>query len=141
MSRSSSSPEAERTQRSMKRLNVNAAALIESARVGADSLRTNPTRTTLSTTGVIIGVAALVAAFSITDGVDLWARALIARESSVQDVAITPRTSTVVAGHSVPVHGYPILDEEDAQRAKREVRGVSQYALTLTGNADVGFLN
>ncbi|MDQ6689887.1 MAG: ABC transporter permease [Gemmatimonadota bacterium] len=88
---------------------MNFASLKESARVGADSLRTNPTRTTLSTTGVIIGVAALVAAFSITDGVDLWARALIARESSVQDVSITPRTSTVVAGRTVPITGYPVL--------------------------------
>ena len=44
----------------MRRFSMNSAALIESARVGADSLRTNPTRTTLSTTGVIIGVAALV---------------------------------------------------------------------------------
>ncbi|MEP6550140.1 MAG: ABC transporter permease, partial [Gemmatimonadales bacterium] len=113
----------------MHRFTVNAAALVESARVGADSLRTNPTRTALSTTGVIIGVAALVAAFSITDGVDLWARALIARESSVQDVAITPRTSTVVAGRTVPLSGYPVLTAEDAERAKNEVPGVEQYAL------------
>src|SRR5438034_7311168 len=125
----------------MRRLNVNAAALVESARVGADSLRTNPTRTTLSTTGVIIGVAALVAAFSITDGVDLWARALIARESSVQDVAITPRTSTTVAGRTVPLSGYPVLTAEDAERAKNEVPGVAQYALTLTGNAPVEYLD
>src|SRR2546423_8618316 len=125
----------------MPRLRMNAAAVIESARVGADSLRTNPTRTTLSTTGVIIGVAALVAAFSITDGVDLWARALIARESSVQDVAITPRTSTLVAGRTVPLSGYPVLTSEDAERAKNEVPGVAQYALTLTGNAPVEYLD
>ncbi|MDP9203204.1 MAG: ABC transporter permease [Gemmatimonadota bacterium] len=125
----------------MRRFTVNSAALIESARVGADSLRTNPTRTTLSTTGVIIGVAALVAAFSITDGVDLWARALIARESSVQDVAITPRTSTVVAGRTVPISGYPVLTTEDAERAKSEVPGVAQYALTLTGSAPVEYLD
>jgi putative ABC transport system permease protein len=125
----------------MRRFALNSASLIESARVGADSLRTNPTRTTLSTTGVIIGVAALVAAFSITDGVDLWARALIARESSVQDVAITPRTSTVVAGRTVPITGYPILTAEDAERAKLEVPGVDQYALTLTGNAPVEYLD
>ena len=120
---------------------MNAASLIESARVGADSLRTNPTRTTLSTTGVIIGVAALVAAFSITDGVDLWARALIARESSVQDVSITPRTSTVVAGRTIPLSGYPVLTAEDAERAKSEVPGVAQYALTLTGSAPVEYLD
>jgi putative ABC transport system permease protein len=120
---------------------MNAASLIESARVGADSLRTNPTRTTLSTTGVIIGVAALVAAFSITDGVDVWARALIARESSVQDVSITPRTSTVVAGRTIPLSGYPVLTAEDAERAKSEVPGVAQYALTLTGSAPVEYLD
>src|ERR1700682_4701049 len=125
----------------MRRFSVNSAALIESARVGADSLRTNPTRTTLSTTGVIIGVAALVAAFSITDGVDLWARALIARESSVQDVAITPRTSTVVAGRTIALSGYPVLTAEDAERAKAEVPGVAQYALTLTGSAPVEYLD
>ncbi|HJQ52248.1 MAG TPA: ABC transporter permease [Gemmatimonadaceae bacterium] len=124
-----------------RRYSVNAAALLESARVGADSLRSNPTRTTLSTTGVIIGVAALVAAFSITDGVDLWARALIARESSVQDVSITPRTSTVVAGRTVPINGYPVLTTEDAELARAEVPGVAQYALILTGNAPVEFLD
>jgi putative ABC transport system permease protein len=125
----------------MRRFAFNSAAFLESARIGADSLRTNPTRTTLSTTGVIIGVAALVAAFSITDGVDLWARALIARESSVQDVSITPRTSTVVAGRTIPISGYPVLTAEDAERAKNEVPGVAQYALTLTGSAPVEFLD
>src|SRR3954467_3949146 len=125
----------------MREFSMNVASLIESARVGADSLRTNTMRTTLSTTGVVIGVAALVAAFSITDGVDLWARALIARESSVQDVSITPRTSTVVAGRTVPITGYPVLTAEDAERAKAEVPGVAQYALTLTGNAPVEYLD
>src|SRR2546430_13869157 len=114
----------------MKRFNLNAAALIESARVGADSLRTNTMRTTLSTTGVIIGVAALVAAFSITDGVDLWARALIARESSVQDVAITPRTSTEVAGRARPPRGYSPLSTGEAGAAQHEGGGGGAYALT-----------
>jgi putative ABC transport system permease protein len=125
----------------MRKISMNFASLIESARVGADSLRTNTMRTTLSTTGVVIGVASLVAAFSITDGVDLWARALIARESSVQDVSITPRTSTVVAGRTVPITGYPVLTAEDAERAKEEVPGVAQYALTVTGNAPVEYLD
>jgi len=90
---------------------------------------------------VFVWFAFGMAAFSITDGVDLWARALIARESSVQDVAITPRTSTVVAGRTVPLSGYPILTTEDAERAKNEVPGVAQYALTLTGSARVEYLD
>ena len=125
----------------MRRFSLNSAALLESARVGADSLRMNPTRTALSATGVVIGVAALVAAFSITDGVDVWARDLIARETSVQDVAITPRTSVVVDGRTVPITGYPVLTAEDAERAKNEVPGVAAYALTMTGDAPMEFLD
>lgn len=115
--------------------------LLESARMGADSLLANPTRTVLATTGVIIGVAALVAAFAITDGVDVWSRALIARESSVQDVAITPRTRETVRGRSLPVHGYPTFTSDDAARAGAEVPGVLRYALLLGGNASVEYLD
>src|SRR6476661_6263211 len=125
----------------MRRFALNSASLIESARVGADSLRTNPTRTTLSTTGVIIGVAALVAAFAITDGVDVWSRALIARESSVQDVAITPRTRETIDGRSYAVHGFPTLTADDAERARVEVPGVSRHALTLTGSTSTEYLD
>src|SRR3954466_8782512 len=104
----------------MRRPKLNSAALVESARVGADSLRTNPMRTTLSTTGVIIGVASLVAAFSMTASLDLWARALIGRESSVGDVQITPRTSTVEAGGTVPISGYPVFPAVGAEGDQTE---------------------
>src|SRR4051794_2225377 len=119
----------------------NLPTLIESARVGADSLRANPMRTVLSTTGVIIGVAALVAAFAITDGVDVWSRALIARESSVQEVAITPRTRETINGRSYAVHGYPLLTAEDADQARLEVRGVSRHVLTLSGSTSTEYLD
>ena len=111
-------------------------SLVESARVGADSLRSNPLRTVLATTGVIIGVASLVAAFAITDGVEVWSRALIARESSVQDVAVTARTHERVRGRSIPVRGYPELTLEDAERAQAEVPGVIRHALMLNGRAE-----
>jgi putative ABC transport system permease protein len=119
---------------------VNAASLVESARVGADSLRSNPLRTVLATTGVIIGVGSLVAAFAITDGVEVWARALIARESSVQDVVITARTREQVRGRSVAIHGYPVFTGDDAERAGAEVPGVLRHALTLNGRAETEFL-
>ena len=115
-------------------------SLLESARVGADSLRSNPLRTVLATTGVIIGVGSLVAAFAITDGVEVWSRALIARESSVQDVAVTARTHTRVRGRSVPVRGYPELTLEDAERAQAEVPGVIRHALMLNGRTETEHL-
>jgi len=121
-------------------IRINAASLVESARVGADSLRSNPLRTVLATTGVIIGVGSLVAAFAITDGVEVWARALIARESSVQDVVVTARTREQVRGRSVAVHGYPVFTVDDAERAGAEVPGVMRHALTLNGRAETEFL-
>lgn len=95
----------------------------------------------LSTTGVIIGVAALVAAFAITDGVAVWSRDMLARESSVQDVAVTPVTMEVENGRTRMVRGYPTFDMEDADQAGAEVPGVSRYALTLNGSALVEFLD
>lgn len=120
---------------------LNRAALVESARVGADALRTNPMRTVLSTTGVIIGVAALVAAFAITDGVDVWSRQLIMRESSVQDVAVTPVTSQIVNGRYFPVRGYPVFDAGDADRARSEIPGVIRSTLMLNGDTQVEYLD
>jgi putative ABC transport system permease protein len=118
---------------------MNRTAFFESARVGADALRANPTRTLLSTTGVVIGVAALVAAFAITDGVYVWSRELIARESSVQDVAVSPLTSLTVNGRRYAVHGYPVFTERDAAAAA-EVPGAVRQELTLTGQAPVEYL-
>jgi putative ABC transport system permease protein len=120
---------------------LNRAALLESARVGADALRNNPMRTVLSTTGVIIGVAALVAAFAITDGVDVWSRALIARESSVQDVTVTPITTETINGRPRAVRGYPVLDERDADAAGHEIDGVLSHTLTLNGVSQAEYLD
>ena len=120
---------------------MNRAAIVEAARVGTDALRANPLRTVLSTTGVIIGVAALVAAFAVTDGVDVWARQLIARESSVQDVAVSPVTSATMNGRSYPVRGYPIFDASDATRAREEVPGALRTALTMNGSVQFEHLD
>jgi putative ABC transport system permease protein len=90
---------------------------------------------------VIIGVAALVAAFAITDGVDVWSRQLIMRESSVQDVAITPVTSQVVNGRSFPVRGYPMFDAGDAEKARAEIPGVIRSTLMLNGTTPVEYLD
>jgi len=116
-------------------------ALLDSARIGADALRANPLRTVLSTTGVIIGVAALVAAFAVTDGVAVWSRQLIMRESSVQDVAVSSMTTRTVNGRTVPVTGYPVFTLADAGAARREVPGVVHQVLTLTGSAAVEYLD
>jgi len=97
-------------------IRVNAASLVESARVGADSLRSNPLRTVLAS-GVIIGAGSLVAAF-----------------------VVMARNREQVRGRSVAVHGYPVLAVDDAERAGAEVPGAMCHALTLNGRAETEFL-
>lgn len=116
-------------------------ALLESARVGVGGLRANPLRTLLSTTGVVIGVAALVAAFSITDGVAVWSRAVILRESSVQDVSVTPATADTIDGRIVSFHNAPTLTIEDASAAGAEIPGVAGHVLTLSGSSAAEYLS
>jgi putative ABC transport system permease protein len=118
---------------------VNGVALFDALRVGVDALRTNPLRTVLSTTGVVIGVAALVAAFAITDGVEVWSRELIMRQSSVQDVVVSPIATQDVNGRATQVRGYPVFQLEDAAAARHEIAGVTRQALSVNGTSHIEY--
>ena len=110
---------------------------LESLRVGFDSLRIHPLRTVLSTSGIVIGVLALVATLSITDGVDVWSRQLIERESSVQDIVVSTRTSIERDGLSFRVHNAPVFILEDWSSARKAVPNVSTALLTVSGSANI----
>ena len=109
----------------------------ESLRIGLESLRAHPTRTLLSTSGVVIGVLALVATLSITDGVDRWSRALIERESSVQDIVLSTRRTLEIDGLTRNVHHAPVFTIDDWRSARGAVPHVSSAVLTVTGPASV----
>jgi putative ABC transport system permease protein len=109
--------------------------LWESFRVGFDAMRAHPKRTILSTTGIVIGVLALVATFAVTDGVDVWARALVMRQSSVQDIVVTARTSTADDGRVDRVHDAPTLGLDDWRAANRIRSGISAATLSYTGQS------
>jgi putative ABC transport system permease protein len=101
--------------------------------VGYDALRSNPLRTLLSTLGVVIGVASLVAVLSLGDGLELFARQQIGETTSVQFIEVAPQTSVLVDGVRVPQSGYPVFTPADAERLFREVPGLSQVRLSLMG--------
>jgi putative ABC transport system permease protein len=83
-----------------------------SARVGLETLKSNPTRTALSTLGVVMGAASLVAVLSLGDGAESFARQQIERRG-LQVVAIQPRTSDTVDGLVVPRSDVPEVTPED----------------------------
>ena len=109
----------------------------ESIRVGLESLRSHPLRTLLSTSGVVIGVLALVATLSVTDGVDRWSRYLIERESSVQDIVVTTREDLTLDGRTVRVHNAPVFTLDDWRSARSTVPHVSTAVLTVTGRSQL----
>lgn len=106
-----------------------------SVSVGIETMRAHPKRTILSTTGIVIGVLALVATFAVTDGVDVWARSLIQRQSSVQDILVTARTTTSDDGRVDRVHDAPVFGLDDWRSATRIDPEISAALLSYTGQS------
>ena len=105
-----------------------------SVRVGLQTLKVNPLGSVLSTLGVIMGVASLVAVLALGDGMERFAREQIARTTSLQAVAVAPRAGRMVDGVFVPEGEVPTLTDVDA-RAVAQLPGVQDVALTVRGPA------
>lgn len=82
--------------------------------VGVGTLRANPLRTWLSTLGIVIGVAALVAVLSIGDGLERYAREQIESTTSVQSISLTAKTFDLVDGQRFPRADYLVFTAADA---------------------------
>ncbi|HSB53120.1 MAG TPA: ABC transporter permease [Gemmatimonadales bacterium] len=109
-------------------------ANIASIGIGFETLRANPLRTVLSTLGVIIGVASLVAILSLGDGMERLGREEIERTTDVQTVALQPQLTEEIDGQTVPRSDYPVFTQADADELRRmaDIAGVS---MTLQGSA------
>jgi putative ABC transport system permease protein len=107
---------------------------LSSIGIGIETLRTNPLRTVLSTLGVIIGVAALVAVLALGDGMEKLGRREIERTTDVQTVVVAPRLTEEVDGRTLLRTDYPVFTaaEAEAAAALPGVRGVS---LVVGGNS------
>jgi putative ABC transport system permease protein len=108
-----------------------------SVRVGFQTLGVNPLRTVLSTLGVIMGVASLVAVLALGDGMERFAREQIAR-TSLQAIAVVPRAGRMVGGVFVPDGNVPTLTDIEARAIARMPR-VQDVALTVRGPALVTY--
>jgi putative ABC transport system permease protein len=109
------------------------AGLLASSLVGLRGLRANPMRTALSTLGIVIGVAALVAVLAVGDGVERYARRQIERTTDLQAVVLTPRTTRVVDGLLVPDTEYLRFLASDPASLRAAVGGVADAMLLLRG--------
>ena len=107
---------------------------LPSIRVGFQTLRTNLLRTSLSTLGVVMGVASLVAVLSLGDGMERYTRDQIEQTTSLQAVTVLPLAGRQVDGVFVPDTVAPELTAADAQRVAA-IPGVRDFVLTVEGSA------
>ena len=106
-------------------------------RIGLDSLRANPLRTLLATSGVVIGVAALVSVLSLGDGMERLGRSQIERATSLKLVSVSPRTVQVRDRVLVPIPDPIELGPADLASLRAAVPGAELVLLQLEGPVEV----
>ena len=97
--------------------------------VALQTLRANPLHTLLSTLGIVIGVAALVAILSLGDGMEAFARKQIERTTDLQTILVSSQTMERIDGVWVRRIAYPKLTVADAERLAEQL--ADQATVTL----------
>jgi putative ABC transport system permease protein len=111
--------------------------VVASFRIGVETLRSNPLRTVLSTLGVVIGVASLVAVLAVGDGAEVFARNQIARTTDLQTILVTSNTGETIDGVRVPRATYPVFSAADVDSLAARLGPRARVAATVSGSAHV----
>jgi len=92
-----------------------------SFRVSAATLRASPFRTFLSTLGIVIGVASLVAVLSLGDGMQQFVRRQVSETTDLQAIGVNPQTTRKVDGVDVPLDSVVQWGAADAIALQSEL--------------------
>jgi putative ABC transport system permease protein len=109
--------------------------MIASLSIALGTLRANPLRTALSTLGIVIGAAALVAVLTLGDGMERFGRQQLATTTDLQSVVLEPRTVEIIDNQAYPLEDYLVLTPAEANSIMASIPHVSAGLLTLTGSA------
>ena len=109
--------------------------MIASLAIALGTLRANPLRTVLSTLGIVIGAAALVAVLTLGDGMERFGRQQLASTTDLQSVVLEPRTAEIIDNQAYPIVDYLVLTRGDADRILGRIPQASAALLSLTGSA------
>ena len=102
---------------------------------GIQTLRANPLRTVLSTLGVIIGVAALVAILALGDGLERFTREQIETTTDFQNVMVLPQIIDRQDGVMVRRTNVRAITPEDARDLSARIEGLGTASLRIAGSA------
>jgi putative ABC transport system permease protein len=97
------------------------------------TLAAHPLRTALSTLGIVLGVASLVAVLSVADGVERFSRVQLSQGTDLHAITIAPRTTRTIDGIVLPNPGYPVFTQADLESLKAAVPELATVALLVSG--------
>ena len=121
---------------SRRRPPASSSALLTALATGVRTLGANPLRTILSTLGIIIGVAALVAVLAVGDGMEAYARREISRTTDVQSMSIAPVLTRTENGIAIPRSDVVTFTADDAEALDART-GDALVTLIQQGGASV----
>lgn len=100
---------------------------------GLRALAAHPLRTALSTLGIVMGVASLVAVLAVGDGVERYSRDQLSRGTDLQAITLQPRTTITVDGVGFPNPGHPVFGAADVEALRATIPELSGAALLASG--------
>jgi putative ABC transport system permease protein len=101
--------------------------------IAIQNIRSNILHTFLSTLGIVIGVAALVAILSLADGMEEFARDQITKTTSLKSIRVQPQTRKFVNGIWVNLDNYPRLQPDHINALLTRLDSVESMNYTLSG--------
>jgi putative ABC transport system permease protein len=107
---------------------------VSSLRIALQTLQANPLRTVLSTLGVMMGVASLVAVLAIGDGVEEFVRSQLQRTTDVQTITVAPITYDLIDHVRVPRNEYPSFTLRDSDSLATALSNAASVSIVATGN-------
>ena len=112
---------------------MSALTLSASLRGGFSALRANPLRTTLSALGVVIGIGAMISVLALSDGVEASIRKQLAADGRALTLRLSPRTTEMVDGVTVPLTSFPVFGPADATALTAALGRGASVGLTVSG--------
>jgi putative ABC transport system permease protein len=108
---------------------------LASVSLGLNALRGNMMRTVLSTLGVMVGVGALVAILTVTDGLEQFSREQIERTTDLQLIQVIPVTAETVDGVRIQRESVPQFRPSDLDLLNDRLDGFARATLVVQGSS------
>lgn len=110
---------------------------LQSFGLAIQNIRSNVFHTFLSVLGIVIGVAALVATFSLIDGLEKFARDKIASQTSFNMLSVATETEKVINDLPVRKDTFEIIDYETYVKIKAATPQVLKANLSTSFNREI----